>query len=56
MVKEFDSNSEMVPAKPLSENDDEEGDDDKNPLHDTLRKVHLSTYSLHTVFITSVII
>ena len=52
--EESESNLKMLTAEPLPENDDEEGDGDYNPLHDTLRYVH----TVHTcnTFITSVII
>ena len=32
-----ESNWKMLTAEPMPENDDEEGDGDYNPLHDTLR-------------------
>ena len=35
--QEEDSNLKMLTAESLPENDDEEGDGDYNPLHDTLR-------------------
>jgi len=34
--EESESNLKMLTAEPLPENDDEEGDGDYNPLHDTL--------------------
>ena len=37
--EESESNLKMLTAEPLPENDDEEGDGDYNPLHDTLRYV-----------------
>ena len=37
MRQEEESNLTMLTAEPLSENDDEEGDGDYNPLHHTLR-------------------
>ena len=39
MSQEEESNLKMLTAEPLPENDDEEGDGDYNPLHDTLRWV-----------------
>ena len=39
MRHEEESNLKMLTAEPMPENDDEEGDGDYNPLHDTLRLV-----------------
>ena len=40
MRQEEESNLTMSTAEPLSENDDEEGDGDYNPLHDSYNPLH----------------